>query len=82
MLPCSTFLELCDVVPSLPPYREEIYEAEMGDPLASAYEAFERETIREIGRMLACGDKYRAGNGNHYSYLGDYWARPLGGVAR
>ena len=57
VLPCSTFLELSDVVPSLPPYREEIRDIDLGKVLGPAYAAFEREVTQELGRMLARGDK-------------------------
>ncbi len=57
VLPCSTFLELVDVAPSLPPYREEVRVVPMGTLLGPTYEEFEVETTQVIGRMLACGDK-------------------------
>ena len=56
VLPCSNFLELVDVAPSLPRYHEEIRVVPMGNVLGPAYDAFEAETTQAIGRMLARGD--------------------------
>ncbi|GHO49170.1 DUF6094 domain-containing protein [Ktedonospora formicarum] len=56
ILPSSTFLELADVAPALPPYREYIHVVEMDPQVAQAYARFEAETTRELGKMLAVGD--------------------------
>ena len=56
VLPCSTFLELVDVAPALPPYEEETRLVEMDPDLEAAYEQFKAEATRELGRMLAVGD--------------------------
>ena len=56
VLSCSTFLELSDVVPNLPPYREEIREVDLGE-IERPYEIFERQTTSVIAGMLAKGDK-------------------------
>ncbi|GHO59191.1 DUF6094 domain-containing protein [Ktedonobacter robiniae] len=56
ILPCSTFLELSDVAPALPPYKEYIHVVEMDAAVEQAYARFEAETTRELGKMLAIGD--------------------------
>jgi len=56
VLPCSTFLELVDVAPALPPYEEETRLVEMDADLEHVYEEFKAEATRELGRMLAAGD--------------------------
>ena len=56
ILPCSTFLELSDVAPSLPRYDEFIHVVDMDDTLEDEYNMFERESTRELGKMLAYGD--------------------------
>ncbi len=56
VLPCSTFLELVDVAPALPPYEEETRLVEMDADLEQVYEKFKAEATRELGRMLAAGD--------------------------
>ena len=57
VLPCSAFLELSDVAPDLPPYREEVRVVPMGEMLGPVYEIFQAEATRELGKMLAHGDK-------------------------
>ena len=56
VLPVSTFLELFDVTPRMP-YKEYIHVVDMDEPLGSVYSKFEQEATRELGQMLACGDK-------------------------
>ncbi len=56
ILPCSSFLELSDVAPALPPYEEETHLVEMDRDVDRAYEHFREEATRELGHMLAAGD--------------------------
>lgn len=77
VLPCSTFLELSDVAPSLPPYREEIRVVDLGNPLEAAYAVFEREATQAIGRMLVTGDK--SGLSAWYNGLMNYPNMPYRG---
>lgn len=54
---CATFTELRDVVPGLVKYREVVEAVPMGKPLGPAYTAFEAEATKNLGKMLASGDK-------------------------
>jgi Uncharacterised methyltransferase family (DUF6094) len=56
ILPCSTFLELSDVAPSLPRYDEYIHVIDMDPILEDEYNTFEQNSTRELGKMLAYGD--------------------------
>ncbi len=77
VLPCSTFLELSDVAPSLPPYREEIHVVDLGNPLEAAYTVFEREATQAVGHMLVSGDK--SGLSAWYNGLMNYPNMPYRG---
>jgi superfamily II DNA or RNA helicase len=71
------FLELADVAPMLPPYREYVREVELSPELEAAYDTFEARITRELHAMLRAGDK--SGLGPWYQALMAYPNMPYRG---
>src|SRR5579875_851138 len=71
------FLELADVAPMLPPYREYVREVELSPELEAAYDTFEARITPELHAMLRAGDK--SGLGPWYQALMAYPNMPYRG---
>lgn len=71
------FLELADVAPMLPPYREYVREVDLSPELETAYDEFEAAITWELHRMLRKGDK--SGLGPWYQALMAYPNMPYRG---